>query len=239
MENPPQKPPTNRPMPDDRRYDFPVVVSLSGRRCLVVGGGPVATRRAQSLVEAGARVTVVAPEVTDEIGELASTPAGSSPGGGSLGVRRRPYRAGEAADYELAVTATGVSAVDATVVADATAAGVLVSGAGRDAPGTIHLPAVHREGPVTVAVSTGGASPALARWLRDRIAASLPAGTDTLALLLDEARVALANAGRPTDALDWTAVLQTIVPLVEAGRVDEARALLSEAGDLGLPPGPP
>ena len=235
-------------MPDDPRPDLPLVVTLAGRRCLVVGGGPVAARRARSLLESGARVTVVAPQVTDELEGLASTirssprssPRSSSRSSlGSLGIRRRRYRAGEAAGYELVVTATGVRAVDAAVVADAMSAGVLVNGAGRDAPGTVQLPAVHRRGSVTVAVSTGGASPALARWLRDRIAASLPPGTDTLVRLLDEARLALHDAGRPTTAaLDWANVLEAMAPLVEAGRVDEARALLWGACDLGVPPPP-
>ncbi len=71
----------------------------------------------------------------------------------------------------LVVTATGDPSVDASVVADAVAAGVLVNRADGDRSGTVQLPAVLRRGPVTVAVSTGGASPALARWLRDRIAA--------------------------------------------------------------------
>jgi precorrin-2 dehydrogenase / sirohydrochlorin ferrochelatase len=239
MDTPPQTPPTAQPVPDDPRPDFPVVVALSGRRCLVVGGGPVAARKARSLLESGARVTVVAPQVTEEIERLASTDDRSSLAAGSLGIRRGRYRGGEAADYQLVVTATGEPAVDAAVVADAVSAGVLVDGAGHDPSGTISMPAVHREGTVTVAVSTGGASPALARWLRDRIAGSLPPGTDTLALLCGEARLALRNAGRPTDALDWAAALDAMAPLVEAGRVDEARALLSEACDLDLPPPPP
>ncbi len=216
-----------------------MVLALSGRRCLVVGGGPVATRKARSLLESGARVTVVAPQVTGEIERLASPPAGSSPATGSLEVSRRGYRSGEAAEYHLVATATGEPAVDALVVADALSAGVLVNNADSDPPGTVQMPAVHREGRVTVAVSTGGASPALARWLRDRIARSLPPGTDTLAVLLDQARLALRTAGRPTDAVDWAEVLDALAPLVAAGRVEQARAVLWEACDLALPPAPP
>ena len=94
---------------------------------------------------------------------------------------------------------------------------------------------VTREGPVTVAVSTDGGSPALARWLRDRIAATLPPGTATVALLLEEARVALRAGGRSLESIDWPVVLdEQVVPLVGAGRIDEARALLA---DLGRPPG--
>ena len=124
-------------------------------------------------------------------------------------------------------TATGDPSVDGAVVADARAAGVLVNSADGDRPGTVRLPAVLRRGPVTVAVSTGGASPALARWLRDRIAGSLPPGLETVAELVDEARAERRGSGRPTDSVDWAALLDDVVlPLVEAGRIDEARAAL-------------
>jgi siroheme synthase-like protein len=210
---------TTAPPPTDPPPGYPVVLTVAGRRCLVVGGGPVAARRARGLLEAGATVTVVAPEVVPDIHLLADR--------APLEVVRRPYRSGEAARYHLVLTATGVPEVDRSVVADAEAAGVLVNTAGGDAPGTVQLPAVHREGQVTVAVSTSGTSPALARWLADRLGASLPANVATIAELLDEARSALQAAGRSTGSVDWQAVLsEHVVPLVEAGKVDEARAVL-------------
>jgi precorrin-2 dehydrogenase/sirohydrochlorin ferrochelatase len=210
---------TTAPPPTDPPAGYPVVLTVSGRRCLVVGGGPVAARRARGLLEAGATVTVVAPDVVPAIERLAD--------GGTLEVARRPYRSGEAARYHLVLTATGVPEVDRSVVADAESAGVLVNTASGDAPGTVQLPAVHREGPVTVAVSTAGTSPALSRWLADRVAASLPANVVTIAELLDEARSTLMAAGRATGSVDWQAVLtESVVPLVEAGRIDEARAVL-------------
>ena len=127
---------------------YPVVLELTGRSCLVVGGGPVGARRARGLAAAGALVTVVAPRTVAAIDD---DPV--------LVVERRPYRPGEAAGFHLVVTATGDPDVDRVVVGDAVAAGVLVGSADRTVPGTIQLPAVHRDGPVTVAVSTGGAQP--------------------------------------------------------------------------------
>jgi siroheme synthase-like protein len=214
-------------LPDDRPRDLPAVLRLAGRPCLVVGGGPVAAHKARTLVAAGARVTVVAPQVADSIdGSAVGTPDHPA----SLEIERRPYEAGEAAQYDLVVTATGRSEVDRLVVADAVAAGVLVNSADGDSPGTVELPAVHRDGPVTVAVSTGGASPALARWLRNRIATSMPPGVAAIAGLLDEARAAMRGAGRPTGSVDWEAVLDgQVAPLVAAGKVDEARAALFDA----------
>ncbi len=201
--------------------DFPVVLDLGGRPCLVVGGGPVAAGKARALVAAGARVRVVAVEVdpaVDAIEDLAA-------------VERRPYRGGESAGFDLVVAATGDPSVDGTVVADARALGVLVNRAGGDPQGTVRFPAVIRRGPVTVAVSTGGASPALARWLRDRIADRLPPGLETVAGLVEEARAEWRASGRPTASVDWATLLDDrVLPLVEAGRIEEARAALRAGG---------
>jgi precorrin-2 dehydrogenase/sirohydrochlorin ferrochelatase len=203
---------------------YPVVLLLSGRTCLVVGGGPVAARRAAGLLEAGARVTLVAIEAGEAVHRLEVRD------GQTLDVEIRPYRAGEAGRYDLVITATGRRELDRQVIAEATEAGVPVSGADGASPGTLQLPAVHRAGPLTVAVSTGGASPALARWVRDRLAAALPPGVDVLAELLDEARTALREAGRPTGSVPWQSLLdQEVGPLVEAGRIEEARAALRRA----------
>ncbi len=206
-----------------RAPDYPVVVSLAGRPCLVVGAGPVAARKTRGLVEAGAQVTVVSPGTGPAMDELVQA--------GSVVLEGRPYRQGEAVSYALVVTATGVPSVDETVVDDARKAGVPVNSADGDRPGTVLLPAVVRRGPVTVAVSTGGTSPALAGWLRDRITASLPPGLPTLAALVDEARSEMQASGRSTDSVDWGGAIDRVVPLVAEDRLDEARTALRAAWD--------
>jgi len=91
------------------------------------------------------------------------------------------------------------------------------------------LPAVHRDGPVTIAVSTGGTSPALAVWLRRRLAAALVPGTAALAHVLEDARQELRANGRSTESVDWQAALDGLLPeLVAAGRINEAQTLLAE-----------
>lgn len=211
---------------------YPVSLVVADRRCLVVGGGAVAARKAQGLLECGARVTVVAPDVVDELIRLAG-PEGDRDaverGGaaGGLTVERRPYRSPEAAGYRLVVTATGVPDVDHRVFLDAEAAGVWVNSADDLDNCAFLLPAVHRDGPVTVAVSTAGASPALAQWLRTRVAEAVGPDLGALAGLLDEARAAVKASGRSTEGLDWPTALGALVPLVRAGRMDEARAALA------------
>ncbi|HUZ11118.1 MAG TPA: bifunctional precorrin-2 dehydrogenase/sirohydrochlorin ferrochelatase [Acidimicrobiales bacterium] len=203
---------------------YPVALRVEGRRCLVVGGGRVAARKSGGLLSCGADVTLVAPVIDPAIVEQAH---GGGAGPGSLTVRRRPYRPGEAAGFRLVVTATGIAEVDRAVAADADAAGVWVNSADDAEHCTFFLPSVHRDGPVSVAVSTGGASPALATWLRRRIAAELGPDLGVLAALLESARQRVKAAGRSTESVDWQALLNGPLPrLVRDGRLDRARELL-------------
>jgi precorrin-2 dehydrogenase/sirohydrochlorin ferrochelatase len=202
---------------------YPVSLNLEGRACLVVGGGPVAVRKASGLLRCGAVVAVVAPEVCDAMVALAPHT-----------IARRPYRAGEAATYRLVVSATGKADVDRAVHADAEAAGVWVNSADDEEHCSFILPAVYRDGPVTIAVSTGGTSPALASWLRDRLADEA-GGLATLAALLAEARGRLRADGRSTEEVDWGALLDGPLPsLIDAGRLEQARALVTAATGVDL-----
>ena len=185
----------------------------------MVGGGPVAARKARGLLVCGATLTVIAPDICRAM-------AGLSP----LTIERRRYAAGDAGAYRLVVTATGITAVDAAVYADAEAAGVWVNSADDVEHCSFILPSVHRDGAVTVAVSTGGRSPALASWLRTRLAAQEGTGLGALAELLGRARQSVHDAGRSTEMVDWVALLDGSLPeLVHAGRMDEARALVEAA----------
>ena len=141
---------------------YPVSLDVSGRSCLVVGGGRVAARKARTLLDCGAAVTVIAPSLHGDMEELVPS---------LRAVERRPYREGDAATFRLVVTATGIPEVDGAVYADAEAAGVWANSADDLAHSSFILPAVHRDGSVTLSVSTGGLSPALASWLRSRLAA--------------------------------------------------------------------
>ena len=142
---------------------YPVSLVLHGRRCLVVGGGHVARRKALGLVEAGARVDLVAKEVLAPVREIA----------GLESIEERPYRRGEVAGYRLAVAATGDPAVNRAVFEDGESAGVWVNSADDPASCSFILPAIARQGPVSVAVSTSGFSPALASWLKAHVTENL------------------------------------------------------------------
>ena len=180
----------------------------------------MAARKVAGLVATGARVTVVAPRVEPAIDAF------------GVRVERRPYRAGEAAAYQLVFTATGVRRVDRAVTADADSAGRFVNCADDAEHCSFLLPAVHRQGPVTVAVSTGGSSPALARWLRSRVAGGFGSELKELAILFEGARRRLKVAGCSTESVDWEGLLDGPLPdLVRRGRRQEAGDLLDAAVD--------
>ena len=211
---------------------YPVGLVVAGRRCLVVGGGRVAARKVESLLACGAQVTIVAPEVHEALSVLATSGAIAAIDGTPLDVQLRPYRRGEAAGYRLVITATGDQSVDAVVHADAEAAGVWVNSADDPEHCSFVLPAVWRAGPVSVAVSSGAESPALASWLRDRLAQVLGPELATLAELMGEARRRLRDQGRATSSVDWAGLLDGQLPMhVRQGRIDEARRLLEDAVD--------
>jgi siroheme synthase-like protein len=203
---------------------YPVSLDVSGRTCLVVGGGSVAARKARALLDCGGMVTVIAPTLGDDMEALVPF---------LHAFERRPYGKGDAAAFRLVVTATGIPAVDGAAYADAEAAGVWINSADDVAHSSFILPAVHRDGPVTVSVSTAGLSPALASWLRTRLAAQCEEGLGVLAQLLAEARTNLRRAGVRSDTVDWVRLLEGPLPaLVGAGKLDEARAAVTAATGL-------
>ena len=206
----------------DRPTSYPVNLRLSGQPVLVVGGGPVAARKVDALVQAGARVTVVAPAAADAIVERSE-----------VDWRRRRYQSPEAGAYRLVVTATDDPAVNARVAQDCEAANVFVNSADDPANCTFTLPSVARREHLQVAVSTDGRSPALARWLRRRIEREIDSGYAALLDLLAEARAEARAAYGTSELPSWDAALDGgLLELVRVGRIEEARTLLRS--HLGL-----
>ncbi len=206
---------------------FHLALRLDGEACLVVGAGPIGARKAASLLECGAIVTVVAPVACNQAGQL------------PVRLERRRYRAGEAADYRLVVTATGDPEVDRAVYLDARRAGVLVNAADDPASCSFLMPAVLRAGDVSVAVSTAGVSPWLAGWVRRRIGEVVGPEVGTLAEVVGGARAAVRASGRSTEGLDWAGLVEgTLWPLVEQGEDSLARSAAARWVEAVLAAGP-
>jgi precorrin-2 dehydrogenase / sirohydrochlorin ferrochelatase len=134
--------------------DLPVMLRVSGRRCVVVGGGPVACRRALSLRDAGAGVTVIAPDIDPALQDA------------SIRLEKRPYRKGDLDGAFAVIIATNQREVNLAVARDAAQAGVLVNRADDPTAGDFTVPAHSHHGPITLAVHTSGISAAAGAAIR-------------------------------------------------------------------------
>ena len=145
---------------------FPIFLKLTGRPCIVIGGGEIAASKIDSLLAAEARVTVVAPTASARIVDMSES--------GEILWHRREYKQGDLAGQFLAVAATSDAAVNRAVFAEAEAAGILVNAVDDPPFCDFYFPSVVRRGDLQIAISTAGASPALAQRLRKEIDALLP-----------------------------------------------------------------
>src|SRR4051794_1296245 len=162
---------------------------LSGRRCLVVGGGDVGLEKVEGLLACDGQVTLVAPEAIDALAELANE--------GSIRWERREYRREDLEGTFMVIAATSNTDVNIRVYEDAEERAMLVNVV--DVPPLCNfiLPAIIRTGPLAIAISTAGASPALAKRIRDEIADEYGEPYARLAVLLNEVR-GWAKATLPT-----------------------------------------
>jgi len=141
-----------------RRWPHPIFLDLDGQRVVVVGGGAVAERKIEPLIESGARVVVVSPDITDRIAALAER--------GLIEVQRRAYAKGDLSGCRLAYAATSDPDVSRAVRSEATEAGIWLNAVDQPALCDFITPACVRRGPLTLAVSTNGRCPELARRIR-------------------------------------------------------------------------
>ena len=177
------------------RY-YPIMLRLKGEACLVVGGGPVAERRTRGLLEAGARVRVVAPELTEGLEKLASE--------GYIACDRREYRDEDLDGVRLCFAAASRE-VNRRVAGEARRRGILVNAADDREAGTFAAPAVVRRGRLVLAVTASGASPALAariaRELAERYGESWADYTEWLHRLRETAFAEVPDARKRRRAL--------------------------------------
>src|SRR6185437_10275594 len=162
---------------------------LTGRRCVVIGGGEVGLEKVEGLLACDAQVTLVAPEAHPELERLAAE--------GSIEWLRRAYETGDLEGALIAIAATNHTDVNIHVFDDAEARAMLVNVV--DVPPLCNfiLPAIVRTGPLAVAISTAGASPALAKRMKWEISELFGEPYATLAILLNDAR-GWAKATLPT-----------------------------------------
>jgi precorrin-2 dehydrogenase / sirohydrochlorin ferrochelatase len=207
-------------------------LKLSGRRCVVVGGGEIGLEKVEGLLACDGDVVLVAPEAVPELQELARE--------GSITWKRRPYRREDLEDAFLVIASTDDTDVNIRVYEDAERRAMLVNVV--DVPPLCNfiLPAIVRTGPLAIAISTAGASPALAKRMKREVSELFGEEYAQLAVLLNDAR-GWAKGTLPTYQ-DRKAFFEGIVngdpdpiQLLRAGDVQGVRELIAAAQRSGQP----
>lgn len=202
--------------------DLPIMLKLGGRRCVIVGGGAVALRRARTLLDVQAGVTVIAPHVDQALLQL------------PLQVAQRAYRAADLDDAMLVVIATDDPVVNEQVAHDARQRGILINRADQPEDGDFVVPAHAHHGPVTLAAYTNGISAAAAASIREICSAALDPDWPRLLTLVQPYRSRIQQAGaddeRRRDCLRQLAdqtMLDTLKSGGDAAVIERCQTLLA------------
>lgn len=218
------------------RY-YPVFLDIAGKPAVVIGGGNIAAQKVVGLLQAGADVTVISPELSPELQQLVT--------GGRVTHVARAYEKGDVQGFALAFVATADRSVNAEVTAEARERRVLVNAVDDPPNCDFIMPSVVRKGDIIVAISTSGGSPAMARKLREQMEEFFSEEDAELLALASEVRKELREKGTEVAACQrcgrspndlWNAALDaSIKRLLGEGKRGEAKELL--VGRLLAPSG--
>lgn len=207
------------PMGRPALIGYPVNLLVAGRRCVVVGAGRIAARKIAALLDAGAVVHVVAPELGPEVRDWQTS--------GAVTVDERPFVPTDLDRAWLATSATPDPAVNQAVYDAAEARRIFVNAADDPERCSFTLMSVVRQGDLVVTIGTGGRSPALATYLKDHVASEMGPEWGVLLDLLSEERERLRAGGTSSETLDWRQALDSgMLDLIRTGRVTQAKELL-------------
>lgn len=202
--------------------DFlPIFLKVKGNRCIVVGGGEVAHRKVRSLLGAEAGIVVISPELSNELEVLHES--------GKIGHIARDFKEGDLNDAQLVIAATNDPEINRRIADTAKNRQIPVNVVDNPDEGSFIMPSIIDRSPVVAAVSTGGASPILARLIRARLESLIPAGYGQLAQLAARFRERVKTV--VTDPIDrrrfWDRILQGgVAERVFSGHMEEADAMM-------------
>ena len=204
---------------------YPVFLNLKGRRCIVIGGGRIAEGKVLKLIDTGAKIIVISPDATPAIQDAASA--------GDIEFNPRKYQAGDLEGAFLAIAATNDHLVNQDIFEEAESLGVLLNAVDDPPRCSFIAPSIVQRGPVTVAISTGGASPALARKLRETLAKSPALDWADATSVLSKARKTIKKQKVSVDPQRWQCCMTPeLLALATSDREDEALEMLLD-GLLG------
>ncbi len=205
---------------------YPVFLNVAGKRCVVVGGGEVALRKVKGLLGHRARVVVISPDLFDGLAELEKS--------AEITVFRREYRSGDLEGAFLVIAATDDRTANRLIAEECGERNIMVNVVDDPALSSFISPAVVERGDLTIAISTAGGSPALARKIRERLEGAFGPEYTQLVEVVEELRQEMQQRGLKVGAERWQAALD-IEPVLEAirgGRPEDGRRLL--IANLGL-----
>lgn len=199
---------------------YPIFLKLQGKNCVVIGGGNVALRKVKGLLECGAKVTLISPKPRPEIVKLSKRRA--------IHLIQRDYEKEDLEDAVIVFACTDVKKVNRKVAEDAKKAGVLVNVVDDPRSSDFIIPSFFRRGNLTIAVSTAGVSPALARKIRTNLEKSFGKEYASLLSIVGEIRSAMKKKRIILGAEAWQEVLDldSLIQLLQAGQQKKAKTYL-------------
>ena len=204
------------------RTYYPVFLNLEGKKCVVIGGGDVALRKIRMLLDCGAKVTVVSPVFNPELFLLAEP--------GAIEVTQRTYEPEDLQGAVMVISATDDEKINQRVADEAKQRGVHINVVDDPARSDFIVPSYFRRGGLTIAVSTSGMSPALARKIRTKLEQDFGEEYASMLSLIEKVRSTLKDRGVTASADAWQEILDLdlLVDLVKKGREEEAKSTLLE-----------
>jgi precorrin-2 dehydrogenase/sirohydrochlorin ferrochelatase len=200
---------------------YPVFLNLTGRKCVIIGGGQVAEGKISKLLDSGAKIIVISPDATQGICGFAER--------GQIEFELRKYQDGDLQGAFLVVAATNDTVVNQEIFEEAEKQGILLNAVDDMPRCSFIAPSIVEKGPVTVAISTGGASPALARKLREKMDVSSALDWADATSVLSKARQVVKEKQISIDPQRWQCCMtDDLLSMVQAGHEDDALNLLMD-----------
>lgn len=203
---------------------YPIMVDMRNRPCTIIGGGAVAERKVATLLDSGACVKVISPVLTPTLREWAEQ--------GRIDIVARPYQEGDLADTFLAISATDDLTINEAAAIEATRRQILLNVVDIPQLCNFILPAVVKQGPLVIAVSTNGTSPAMAKKIRQQLERIFGAEYGVFLTMLGKLREQVKNSFNTQAERQqfWESLIESdLLSLIADGRIDEAEEKIQRA----------